>query len=82
MIQKVIKIGNSLGVTIPSRVKDSLNIKEGDEVVVEENIYDSSVVVRKKDKTSSSITPEFLDTVKRVGSRYKNALQKLANEEK
>ncbi len=82
MTQKVIKIGNSLGVTIPTRVKDSLDIREGDEVLVEESPYDSSVIVRKEGENFSSITPKFMEIVKNVNNRYKEALQRLANEEK
>ena len=42
---KVVKIGNSLRMTIPKPVADALNIKEGD--TVEVGITDGEMIVKK-----------------------------------
>ena len=42
--QKVIKIGNSLGITLPSRFIKALSVKAGDEVSVIQST-DTSIII-------------------------------------
>ena len=82
MSQKVIKIGNSVGVVIPQNLRNKLGVKLGSEVIVEESIDKSSINIRIRKKgskkSSSSITPNFLELVKRVNKRYGPAFRELA----
>ena len=80
MLQKVIKIGNSAGVTISQALRKKLGINPGSEVIVEEGVGGSSINIRKKGSKaySSSITPEFVEMVKRINKRYGPAFKELA----
>jgi antitoxin component of MazEF toxin-antitoxin module len=40
-IQKILKVGNSLGVTLPSSLVKSLSLKPGDQVEVTNNLNNS-----------------------------------------
>ncbi|HOR02356.1 MAG TPA: AbrB/MazE/SpoVT family DNA-binding domain-containing protein [Candidatus Woesebacteria bacterium] len=42
-IRKVIKTGNSLAITVPSKIVKDFNVKEGDPVVVKVNHTKASV---------------------------------------
>lgn len=63
MVQKVIKIGTSAGVTIPKKQLDELNLKIGDEV----NITLSPV----KD-TQAKLMKEYDAFVEQYGQTLKN----------
>lgn len=80
MLQKVIKVGNSAAVTIPKDFLDQTGIKPGDKVMVDADRVSESMSVYKagSKNNKSSITPEFLDTVKKINQRYGPALRKLA----
>jgi antitoxin MazE len=76
--QKIIKIGNSAGVTIPYEIREQTGISLGDSVAITYN--DESIVISKKEsKVGSSISPHFLDVIEKVNKQYKVALKKLAN---
>ena len=45
-LRKVVKVGNSLGVTIPTEILDSTNIKQGDNISIE--IDERGSIVLKK----------------------------------
>ncbi|NCP46903.1 hypothetical protein AUJ42_01275 [Candidatus Collierbacteria bacterium CG1_02_44_10] len=40
-IQKILRVGNSLGVTLPSSLVKNLSLKPGDQVEVENNLNNS-----------------------------------------
>jgi len=80
---KLIKIGNSVGFTLPANVREEAGLKLGDAVMMDYNLDNHELVISKDDKkrkktTSSSVTPEFYDWLKRFNARYKNALTELA----
>lgn len=80
MEQNVIQIGNSIGVLIPSELKEKLGFKKGTKVRLEIATDQKSLVISKAGigTRPSSLTPEFLRVVERVNKRYKSALQELA----
>ena len=80
MKQKIIKIGNSLGVIIPYEVREEAGLKLGDSVDMEYNPGGEALTISKKggSQNSSSITPEFYDWLKKFNKKYKNALTELA----
>lgn len=67
-IQKVIKIGSSAGVTIPSKALHQQHISYGDEV---------EVIIRPINKVSSE-DQEVINTAKKVLDNYKKDFQNLA----
>jgi len=65
MVQKVIKIGSSLGVTIPKKQANELGISAGDEVKID-------VQPVAKDKKQEKLIQEYDKFVKRYGQTLKN----------
>lgn len=65
MVQKVIKIGSSLGVTIPKKQLDELGIAVGDEVKI--NLESVS-----KDKRQEKLMQEYQKFVEQYGQTLKN----------
>lgn len=81
MVQKLIQIGNSQGIIIPSEVRKRLGLKKGSKVTLELGLDGRSFVVTKDDRRqrlSTSVTPDFLRALERVNERYGPALEKLA----
>ncbi|MSR71283.1 MAG: AbrB/MazE/SpoVT family DNA-binding domain-containing protein [Candidatus Taylorbacteria bacterium] len=68
MIQKVIKIGSSAGVTIPKRTMEELGIAIGDEVSI------------KISHVENKISSELIDWTDRFIKTYRKDLEKLAQE--
>ena len=81
MLQKVLKIGNSLGVTFPKKFVVENKIKPGS--VVSNSPSDGSITfsthVPKSTKYEQISDKEFLGLIKEVEARYGNALDELAN---
>ncbi len=81
MLQKVLKIGNSLGATFPKSFVNRNKIKPGMKV----EVNDSSISVTFSTKIPQSTNyeavsdEEFLKVVEDVEKRYGKALGKLAN---
>ncbi len=65
MVQKVIKIGSSLGVTIPKKQLDELDIAVGDEVKI--NLEPVA-----KDKKQEKLMREYQKFVRQYGQTLKN----------
>lgn len=72
--RKVIKIGNSLGVTLPQEMLKHLNLKHGDEVKFSLE-DDGSVSVKK----FTPIDEDFLEGFKYAFENYDDALRNLAD---
>ena len=80
MKQKVIQIGNSLGVIIPREYIREVGLREGSQVYIEKDPNGKTLMVsQSEDVFTSSITPEFLKTLKNINKRYKNTFEELAN---
>lgn len=69
MLQKVIQIGNSLGIIVPKEEVSRLGLKKGSRVSVklEEGAVDSAS------------NEEVISAMKKVNERYGAALKKLSN---
>ncbi len=78
MTQKIIKVGNSLGIVIPKDLALQVGIKAGNEVFVEKDPNGMSIVVNKNKVFDSSITPDFLKIVGNINKKYGPALSELA----
>ena len=80
MLQNVLKVGNSLGVTLPKSFVDRNKVKPGMKINVDS--IDSSVTfstkIPKSTKYETITDIEFLEAAKEVESKYKNALDELA----
>lgn len=79
MLQKIIQVGNSLAVTIPSSFADQVGWKAGEKVFITEEIGSESLRIQQaKDIVKSGITPEFYNWLKKFNSKYKTVLEELA----
>lgn len=82
MEQKIIKIGNSLGVIIPQKILNKTGLKPGSPVIIEEGKIEGTLIVREKgssEYSTTSLTPEFQEAVQRVHKKYGEALKELAD---
>lgn len=78
MEQKVVQIGNSIGVIIPQALAKN-NLKPGDVIRVEKDPEsDMFIIYKNKKKNISSITPHFLEVLERVNKQYGVALKEIA----
>lgn len=77
MEQKVIQIGNSIGVVIPRTLAKG-SLRPGDTVIVEKDEASDTYFISKRKKITNSITPEFFEWLKKFNQKYKNPLQELA----
>ncbi|AFY51031.1 putative addiction module antidote [Nostoc sp. PCC 7524] len=71
-VQKVRKVGNSLGITLPKETLQKLRVKEGDSLFITET--PGGVYITAHD-------PEFekaMEAYRKVSTKYRNALRELA----
>lgn len=81
MLQKVLKIGNSLGVTLPREFVVKNKIKDGVQIsVVHSNgTITFSPKIPKSTSYKAVSDREFFDLVREVDKKYGKALDELAN---
>jgi len=81
MERKVTKIGNSLGVTLPTEVLEHIKAKQGDQLKFELD-QDGSVKIKKHEVLNlvvlEGIDQDFLDGLKFVFDNYDQTLKNLA----
>lgn len=79
MLQKIIQVGNSLAVTIPSSFAEQVGWRAGEKVVVTED-PESEVLKIQQTKTTirAGMTPEFYSWLKKFNAKYKIILEELA----
>ncbi len=77
--QKIIKIGNSLGITLPvSFVRDG-GWKYGEEVVVEQDpVYKTLIMKPEKLMNKMKLTPEFKEWLDEFSKKNNDLLKELA----
>ena len=76
--QKLTKIGNSYGITIPKALRDKLKLKpEKDVFLINE---DDSDILTLSDKPvlQTDVTPDFQRLLQRASTTYSKALTELA----
>jgi putative addiction module antidote len=75
MTRKIIKIGDSAGVTIPKSIIEKLDLEVGEEVEVRD---EGDKVVLKKPQTDA-VDKELLDWTDEFIGTHREALEKLAD---
>lgn len=78
--QKIIKVGNSLAITLPASFVKEGNIKAGAEVIVEQNAQYQTLYVKPATakNTKSKLTPEFFDWLDQFTKKNHKLLKELA----
>lgn len=77
MMQKVIQIGNSLGVTIPREFVKTNRLRAGQKVFVESDSDLDLVQVSLKNNVPS-LTPEFKQWLDQISVKYAKTIKELA----
>jgi len=78
MQQKVIQVGNSLAVTLPSEFVKSKNIEAGQPIFVDANAQLDLIEIRTKISDKLHLTTEFKEWLDKVSEKYKDAIKELA----
>lgn len=75
--QKLFKNGNSVVLTIPQKFLIDLNLKEGEEVVVEKNKA-TLVIASKKSQIASDVDAKFMKMVDDFINEHQDVLSELS----
>jgi len=79
-VKKIIKVGNSAAVMLPSSFVKEGNLKIGDEVIVETIArYQTAMIIPKKDKKTFHLSPEFFSWLEKISKKYEEVIKELAN---
>lgn len=77
--QKVIKVGNSLAITLPAPFVRDGNINAGDELYIEHNADHKTLYVRpEKGQVGDGLTPEFFEWLDEISEEYEDTIKALA----
>lgn len=77
MQQKIIQVGNSIGIIIPQTLAKN-SLKPGDVVNIEKDKSGEAYTFSKGKISTSSITPHFFSVLDRVNRQYGKALKEIA----
>lgn len=78
MMQKVIKVGNSLAVTLPREFVKNRKVKPGQQVLVEADADLDLMQIRTSSSTKLNLTPEFKLWLGSIGKKYSRVIKDLA----
>jgi putative addiction module antidote len=79
MLQKVIKIGNSLGFIIPKPIVTKLKLESGDKMYSEINETNNALIFSKKSNPLNNISPDIVQWTKKFIHKNRKALEALAD---
>lgn len=77
--QKIVKIGNSYGITLPAAFIKQSGWKQGDEVVVEGSGTDKMLLIKPKNFNKVKLSPEFFSWLEEISAEYEEAIKELAH---
>lgn len=63
MKKKLRKVGNSVGLSIPSEILKDMGVTDGDEVIVEYILHRKEIVIK---KTNTPSTDHLIETIRSV----------------
>ncbi len=80
LYQKIYKSGNSVVVSIPKEYLRNSNLRDGAEIMLDQDIKTGIITIaRRRDvRSGSTITPKFLKWLESFNKEYGPALQELA----
>ncbi|MBI2051480.1 AbrB/MazE/SpoVT family DNA-binding domain-containing protein [Candidatus Roizmanbacteria bacterium] len=83
MTQKVIKVGNSLGMIFPKELVNKMKMKVGRKLQIEALEETSTIIVRPsrphQKKAKTAVSPEFKKWLNAFTKKHKALLKELAN---
>ena len=77
MEQRVIQIGNSVGVVLPQDIRQSLGLRRGDKVVLNKK-GDDIIISRTKKSLEGGVNDRFMKIVDEFIDEHEDVLQELA----
>lgn len=78
--QKIIKVGNSLAVTLPATFVKEGKLKVGDELIMETApAYQTAFIKPKRMAGKTHLTPEFFNWLDEVSKEYEDVIKELAH---
>jgi putative addiction module antidote len=79
MLQKIIKVGNSLALTIPKSFINQTGYKAGDEVFVQQEPSSKSLIITTKDQAKKmKLSPDLFSWLNDMEEKYSDAIKDLA----
>jgi len=79
MLQKIIKVGNSLAVVLPKPFIDKSNYQAGDEISIQTNDMLRALYMRpKEDHDKPGLTPEFKQWLDEIAVKEAHIIKALA----
>jgi putative addiction module antidote len=79
MFQKILKVGNSLALTIPKSFIDKTGFKAGDEVFVQQEPRSKSIIITTKERAEKmKLSPDLFSWLNDVEEKYSDAIKQLA----
>lgn len=78
MLQRMIQIGNSVGIILPKNLREETGFKIGDKVIVEKK-NNKIVLSPAKKKSSAGVNAKFMKMVDDFATEHKDVLEELAN---
>lgn len=79
MVQKIIRVGNSLAVVLPKQFVEKASLHAGEEVVIETNLDMRAAYVRPKTHANQpGLTPEFKQWLDQVVKEEEDIIKALA----
>lgn len=78
MEQKVIRVGNSVGLIIPKYIVKELNLKLGQTIYLDLYTDEKTLTLRVNKNKAKGITPEFIKMLNKFNKEHAYALSMLA----
>lgn len=78
MEQTVIKVGNSLAVTLPKHYVNARKLKAGQKIFVDADAKADKVEIYTKKTSVSALTPEFKQWLDEMTEKYSDVMKELA----
>jgi len=80
MLQQIIKVGNSLAVTLPAKFTKQLGLNAGEKIRVIPNPEQKIILITTEDNTEglSNLTPEFFSWLEETKASQSDLIKRLA----
>ena len=78
MINKLIKIGNSVGITLPKKLLSLLDLQQGEEVFVDTDLKNKSIIIKSIIVAKNEVNKDVVQGMGKFTKRYSKALKNLS----
>ena len=78
MFYKLIKVGNSVGITLPKKLLDIMGLEQGEDVMIEPNMENRTIVIKPVSVAKDQVKKAVIEGTAKFIKRYPKALKNLA----